>query len=163
MLSTDLTVGTLVEQNKRFLTIEERVSGAMVVTQPGGHIEAGETPEVAAARETLEESGCRVVVQELLGVYLWVHPRTYKQHLRIMFFAKLLERDLDYELDDGIAGVHWLSLEELKNRQASLRTPVVTRCVEDYLSGQRRPENMLRNLTPSRHNVSAMLANASIV
>ena len=161
MLTTDLTVGTLVEQNNRFLTIEERVSGAMVVTQPGGHIEAGETPEAAAARETLEESGCRVAVQELIGVYLWVHPDTRRQHLRIMFFATLLERHLNYELDNGVAAVHWLTLDEL--REASLRTPVVTRCVEDYLRGQRKPENVLRNLTPPRRNVRAMLETASIV
>ena len=163
MLSTDLTVGTLVEKDDRFLTIEERVSGAMVITQPGGHIEAGETPEAAAARETLEESGCRVDVAELVGVYLWVHPQTYRQHLRIMFFAKLLEQNPDHPLDDGVAAVHWFSLDELKSRQRSLRTPVVTRCVEDYLCGRRRPGNVLRNLTPPRHNVSAMLATASIV
>ena len=163
MLSTDLTVGTLVEKNSRYLIVEERVSGALVVTQPGGHIEAGETPEAAAIRETLEESGCRIAVQELVGVYLWVHPYTYRQHLRIMFFAKLIEQIPDYELDVGVVAAHWLSFEELKLREAALRTPVVMRCIEDYRSGQRRPDNVLQSLTPPHRNVSAMLATASIV
>ena len=154
MLSTDLTVGTLVEQDNRFLTIEERVSGAMVVTQPGGHIEAGETPEVAAARETLEESGCRVVVQELVGVYLWVHPDNYRQHLRIVFFAKLLEQQLELRPRRGYCR---RSLVIVRGAEKPARVPAHARrhALHRGLSvwAAAISENVLRNLTPPHHNV----------
>lgn len=35
---------------------------------PGGHIEAGETPEQAAVRETIEEAGVRVEPVRLIGI-----------------------------------------------------------------------------------------------
>ena len=68
MLSTDLTVSAVVAQNDRFLMIEHRSSGVVVVTQPGGHIETGEAPEQAVVREALEETGCEISVSGLLGV-----------------------------------------------------------------------------------------------
>ncbi len=38
---------------------------------PGGHCEPGEEPAVAAARETLEETGYQVRVAGTVGVYSW--------------------------------------------------------------------------------------------
>jgi len=40
-------------------------------TVPSGHIEMGETPEVAAHRETWEEVGGILKDLKLLGYYLW--------------------------------------------------------------------------------------------
>ena len=59
--------------------IEERSSGEVVVTQPGGHIDTGESPEQAVVREAMEETGCEISVSGLLGVYLWIHPQTRQQ------------------------------------------------------------------------------------
>ena len=60
MLPTDLTVAAVVPRGGRYLIVEERASGVVVVTQPGGHIEANESPEEAVVRETLEETCCHV-------------------------------------------------------------------------------------------------------
>lgn len=51
-----------------------RVDGEPPWAFPGGHIEPGETPAQAAARETLEETGCAIRVTSLLGQR--VHPTT---------------------------------------------------------------------------------------
>lgn len=163
MLPTDLTVSSVVEHDGRFLIIEERSSGVLVVNQPGGHIETGESPEEAAIRETREESGCDVDVRALLGVYLWVHPQTCRNFLRIVYIANLLREDHSCDLDEGIVGVHWFSMEDLKRRKRDLRTPVVLRSVEDYLAGKRKPGSFLSSLMPVQRNVERVLANAALV
>ena len=163
MLPTDLTVSSVVEHDGKFLIIEERSSGVVVVNQPGGHIEAGESPEQAAERETLEETGCITAVTELLGVYLWIHPQTRQNFLRIVFVADLLSHDKTRELDDGIYAVHWYTLEELERRRHELRTPMVLKSVEDYRAGTRQPHAMLSNLMPVQQNVDRVLASAHLV
>ena len=163
MLPTDLTVSSVVEQDGKFLIIEERSSGVIVVNQPGGHIEAGESPEQAAERETLEETGCITAVSELLGVYLWIHPQTRQNFLRIVFIADLLSHDPSRELDDGIYAVHWYTTDELERRRQDLRTPMVLKSIEDYLAGNRQPGTVLANLMPVQNNVDRVLASAHLV
>lgn len=106
MLPTDLAVSAVVEQDSKFLIVEDRSSGIVVVNQPAGHIETGEAPEEAVVREALEEAGCQIEVAELLGVYLWIQPQTRQQFLRIVYAAKLLVQDTTRQLDDGIYAVH---------------------------------------------------------
>ena len=163
MLPTDLTVLAVVERNGKFLIVEERVAGRRVLTQPGGHIEAGESPEDAVVREVLEESGCDVAVTGLLGVYLWIHPQTRQQFLKIAFDAQLLQQHDSYKLDDAICAVHWYSIAEVSHRARDLRTPVVMRCLEDYRSGRRQSPTLLADLQPLQQNVHAVIASASLV
>jgi len=163
VLPTDLTVSSVIEHEGRFLIIEERSSGLVVVNQPGGHIETGESPEQAAVRETLEETGCEMAVRELLGVYLWIHPQSRQNFLRIVFVGEFLGRDPGRPLDEGIHAVHWYALDDLQRRRRQLRTPVVLRSIEDYLAGRRPPDNLLAILSPVQHNVDQVLANAYLV
>ena len=153
----------MVERDGRFLVVEERASGAVVITQPGGHLESGETPEAAAERETLEESGCEVRARELLGVYLWIHPQTRQQFLRIMFVADLVREHRGFSLDGGVEAVHWYTPADLKRRARELRTPIVLRCIEDYRAGQRRSRDFLSGMLPLQQNVPTVLASASLV
>ncbi|HEY5655361.1 MAG TPA: NUDIX hydrolase, partial [Woeseiaceae bacterium] len=45
MITTDLTVAAIIEKDGRFLMVEEIVNGIIVINQPAGHIEPGESPE----------------------------------------------------------------------------------------------------------------------
>jgi len=153
----------LVERDGRYLIVRERVSNSLVLTQPGGHIEGGESPEEAAIRETMEESGCEVAIRELLGVYLWIHPQTRQQFLRIMFVGDLLREDPEPRLDDGVVAVRWYEHAELKRRARELRSPVVLRCIQDFEAGLRQPSDLLRSMLPLQRNVHAVLASASLV
>ena len=163
MLPTDLTVAAVVPANGRYLIVEERASGVLVVTQPGGHIEAEESPEEAVVRETLEETRCHVEVDSLLGVYLWIHPQTRQQFLRIVYLARFLSEDSSLPLEDSVHAVHWYSLDDLRRRRQSLRSPVVIRCIDDYLTGARQPQSLLAGLLPVEKNVDAVLASACLV
>src|SRR5690554_4402550 len=75
------TVATIVENNGRFLMIEEYAYGTTpVFNQPAGHIEEHETIVEASKRETLEESGWHVEPQGLVGFYIFKAPNnvTYR-------------------------------------------------------------------------------------
>lgn len=163
MLPTDLTVSTIVERDDHFLMIEERSSGLLVVNQPGGHINAGESPEQAAEREALEESGCIVSVTGLLGVYLWIHPQTRQNFLRIVYIADLVSQNPKRRLDNGIQAVHWYKLSDVRQRKRELRSPIVLRSIEDYIAGNRQSVSLLADMMPIQQNVDQVLANASLV
>lgn len=143
--------------------VEERSSGIVVVNQPGGHIETGESPEEAIIRETLEETRCEISVSGLLGVYLWIHPQSRQQFLRIVYIADLLSENHSRTLDNGIHAVHWYSIADVIHRKRDLRSPIVVRCIEDYNSGRRQPDSLLADMLPIQQNVAAIMANACLV
>jgi 8-oxo-dGTP pyrophosphatase MutT (NUDIX family) len=163
MYPTDLTVSAVIEDDGRFLMVEETAMGHRVINQPGGHIESGESPEQAAVRETREETGCTVICQDLVGVYLWIHPQTRQQFLRIIYNASFVEHDRTVRLDDVIHGTHWLTLADLESRRPMLRSPVVLRCVQDYIEGKRQSDNVLTDMLPLQQNVDRILAAADLV
>jgi ADP-ribose pyrophosphatase YjhB (NUDIX family) len=163
MYLTDLTVAAVVEHDNKFLFVEEHASGRRVLTQPGGHIEAGESPEQAVVREVLEESGCTVACEDTIGVYLWIHPQTRQQFLRLVFLARFVKWDDYAQLDEGILARHWLSLDDVRARRSELRTPAVLRSVEDYLAGRRETDGLLNGMLPLQQNVHRILASADLV
>lgn len=163
MYPTDLTVAAVVEHEGAYLLVEEHAMGQRVLTQPGGHIEADESPEQAMVREVLEETGCTVECETMIGVYLWIHPQTRQQFLRIVYAAKFISCDESLPLDDGILGRRWMTLEDLRDRRSVLRTPAVLRCVEDHQSGRRASDALLMGMLPLQQNVHRILATADLV
>jgi 8-oxo-dGTP pyrophosphatase MutT (NUDIX family) len=133
----DVTVAAVVESSGRFLLVEELIAGRLVLNQPAGHVERGETLFAAVVREVREETAWHFEPQWLLGLYQWRNPHTGRTFLRFAFGGVVLDHDPGQPLDDGIVATHWLSAGELGAQQSRLRTPLVMRCVEDYLAGQR--------------------------
>lgn len=162
MQSTDLTVAALVEHGGRFLIVEERASGRIVLTQPGGHIETGESPEEAARREVLEEAGCEVTIRDLIGAYHWQDDGG-RQFLRIVFVARLDQELLHPELDRSIRAVHWYSYAELAERSDMQRSPSVLRCIDDYLAGERQPRSLFAGCAQPERALDMALASASLL
>jgi hypothetical protein len=52
----------------------------------------------------------------------------------------------DLGLDDEIVATHWLTPDELEDRRHCLRSPLVMRCIDDYLSGVRYPLGLISDL-----------------
>jgi 8-oxo-dGTP pyrophosphatase MutT (NUDIX family) len=141
----DLTVAVVVPRDGRLLMVEERVRGALVLNQPAGHLEPGESLVRAAARETLEESGWEVGIRSLIGTYRWKAPDGV-EFLRFAFEAEPLRHHPDRRLDEGIVRALWMSPTELREATVRLRSPLVMAVVEDWLAGSRLPLSSLREL-----------------
>jgi ADP-ribose pyrophosphatase YjhB (NUDIX family) len=163
MYPTDLTVAAVVLYEGRYLIVEELAHRRAVLTQPGGHIESGESPEAAVVREVKEETGCTVLCEDLIGVYLWIQPQTRQQFLRLVYSADFVDCDEDAALDEGVIARRWLTLEELQKARSNLRTPVVLRCVHDFEAGIRQSDSVLTGMLPLNRNVAAVLAAADLV
>jgi 8-oxo-dGTP pyrophosphatase MutT (NUDIX family) len=58
-------------ENGQLAMIERHRQGQHYFTFPGGHVEAGETPERTAIREAEEELGLKVKVKKLLAEIWW--------------------------------------------------------------------------------------------
>lgn len=133
----DLTVAAIVARDDRFLIVEERINGQLVLNQPAGHVEEGESILAACIRETLEESAWCFTPRHLVGTYLWRTPRSGRTTLRFAFCGEVSDYDPKRRLDRGIVATHWLTRAQLANQSQRLRGPLVMRCIDDYLAGQR--------------------------
>ena len=135
----EITVAAVTEKDGRFLVVEERIDRRLVLNQPAGHVEPGETLLQAIVREVREETGWLFTAKELVGVYLWRRPDTGSMTKRFTFTGAVTDHRPDQPLDDGIITTHWLTQADLQSRELELRSPLVLRCIEDYLAGQRQP------------------------
>ena len=133
-----LTAAAVIERNGRFLMVEERVRGHLMLNQPAGHREAGESFVDAVVRETHEETGGHFVPQNLVGVYLWERDDG-SVILRCGFTGDFVGDSTDSPPDDEILRSLWLSRDDLLARSGALRGPLVLRAIDDYLAGRRLP------------------------
>jgi len=146
VLKSELTVAAIAERDGQFLIVEERASRRLVFNQPAGHVEDGESFDAAVVRETLEETGWTFHPQAVVGIYLWRHHGTRQAILRVAFCGNVSGHDPHRTLDDGIVRAHWMTREELVNHAARLRTPMVLRCIDDYLAGARFSLDLLHRM-----------------
>ena len=135
----EVTVAAVVLREGRFLVVEERIADKLVLNQPAGHLEAGETLLAAVVREAREETAWRFTPQALVGTYLWRSPQTGRGFLRFAFCGEVDDHRPAQPLDRGIVRATWMSSAELGAQPARLRSPLVMRCIHDFLAGQRMP------------------------
>lgn len=138
-----VTVAALLERDGHFLMVEERVAGKLVYNQPAGHLEDGEGLVAAVVRETLEETAWHFQPAALCGIYRWRHPQKQDTYLRVAIAGEGLYHEPERELDADIERVLWLTPDEIRARSNSLRSPMVLRCLDDYLAGSSAPLTLL--------------------
>lgn len=140
-----ITVAAIVEDQGRFLLVEELADGKAVLNQPAGHLEANENLIQAAIRETLEETGWEIEVTAVTGIYLYTAPSNGVTYQRVCFAARPLRHHPESPLDKGIIGPLWLGREELESQRQRWRSELVGQCLDDYLGGERFALSLIRN------------------
>ena len=141
-----VTVATIVTRDDAFLVVEEGTTNGLCLNQPAGHVESGETLVDAAVRETLEETGWRVTPTALVGIYKWRSPSSGDTFIRFAFVADAFAHDPLRPLDEGIVRAFWMPYAELAAARERHRSPLVLRCVDDFLAGQRHPLDLVTEL-----------------
>ena len=134
-----ITVASIIEENGRFLLVEEERNGRLVLNQPAGHLEHGESLIEATIRETREETGWHFTPESLLGMYQNESTALNLTYIRFAFRGTATPPAGTSQLDEGIVRAVWMTLEEIQAEHARLRNPLVLRCLHDWLNGQSYP------------------------
>src|SRR4051794_9331032 len=141
-----VTVAAIIERDGKFLLVEEETSDGIRFNQPAGHLDPNESLEQAVVRETMEEAAYEFSPNILVGMYMsrYVSSRTGLEVTYLRFaFGGTLGAKLDRPLDHGILRTVWMTYPELVASQEKHRSPLVLRCVDDYLAGKGAPLSLL--------------------
>jgi 8-oxo-dGTP diphosphatase len=94
----------IIVNDRRVLMVRRRISEGQLSWQfPAGEVEAGETSEQAAVRETLEEVGLTVTATKLLGER--IHPNTGRTMTYVA--CDVVEGTAHVADDDELDAVEW--------------------------------------------------------
>ena len=118
----------IITDGDRVLMVRRRVKEGELSWQfPAGGIEDDETPEEAAVRETLEETGLKVESVSLIGQR--VHPKTGRE---MSYTAcRVIDGEAHVADEDELDAVAWVTLAEIPEKVPyGLYEPV-----QEYLDG----------------------------
>ncbi len=138
-----VTVAAVIEQDEKFLLVEELIQGKKMLNQPAGHLEDAETLMDAVIRETREETAYRFIPSYITGIYQWKHPVTNETYLRFAFSGKVADHNANQALDQGIIAAKWMSLAQIMAHKKSHRSPQLELCITDYLAGEKWPLSLI--------------------
>lgn len=138
-----VTVAAIIEDGGRYLLVEEHTPEGLMLNNPAGHLDPGESPQQGVVRETREETTRDFVPEALVGIYLsrFVRPARGEDvtYLRLAFCGRAGPEQPGRSLDSGIVRTLWLSLDEVRASAARHRSPLVLQGIEDHAAGVRHP------------------------
>lgn len=150
----NVTVAAIVERDQKFLLVEENADNHIVFNQPAGHLEKDETLIEAITREVLEETAWEFIPRAIVGVYMYPNQHSDITYLRFCFSGTCDKHHPEQALDDGIIQAVWLSKEEIRENKHKMRSPMVTQCIDDFISGENYPLELLNQFLPEENTAS---------
>ena len=146
-----VTVAAIIEQNNRFLFVEEETPYGLQFNQPAGHFEQNEDLITAVKREVNEETAWQFDPEHIVSIQLWRKNPEAPTFIRICFSGNCHSYNPDQKLDTGIIATHWLTRDEIALQQHRLRSPLVLISVDDYLNGHRYPLSLIKSFLDLDH------------
>ena len=138
-----VTVAAIIARDGRFLLVEEETSEGLKLNNAAGHLDPGESPAEGCAREALEETAHAFTPTALVGIYLSRFRRSDTgediTYLRFAFCGELGALEEGRALDTGIVRTLWMTEAEVRASADRHRSPLLLRCLDDYLAGVRLP------------------------
>lgn len=134
---------------EKFLLVEEETRDGLKLNNPAGHLDPGESPVQGCARETLEETAFHFTPTGIVGVYMSRFERAQPDgvlditYLRFAFCGELGAHVEGQALDVGIVRTVWLTADEIRASSDRHRSPLLLKCMEDYLAGRRYPLDLI--------------------
>lgn len=138
-------MAAIIHKEGKFLLVEENDNGKNVINQPAGHLENNESFIDAVIRETLEETRWQFSPAYISGIYRWLHDNG-ETYLRMCFVGDVTKEHTELNLDKGIERTIWLTEQEAREHP-SLRSPLVIKSIEDFLSGNNYPLSLIQDIT----------------
>jgi ADP-ribose pyrophosphatase YjhB (NUDIX family) len=140
-----VTVAAVIENNNKFLLVEEETSNGLAFNQPAGHLEPGEDLITAVKREVNEETAWQFIPEFVIAIQLWRKTPEFPSFLRVCFSGQVHSYNANQNLDDGIIATHWLSRKEIFEKKSRLRSPLVLKSTDSYLDGQQYPLSIVKS------------------
>jgi 8-oxo-dGTP diphosphatase len=123
-MSVHLGAGTLIENGSGEILLvqegKEHVKGKWNLPSGGfakKDEDVEETIREAALRETLEETGLKVELKGLIGIYTRDAERSDKKNTLVIFEAEKVEGKLEPNMDEEILDAKYFSPEEIKSME----------------------------------------------
>lgn len=140
-----VTVAAIIERDGLFLLVEEHTPEGLRLNNPAGHLDPGESPQAGCVREALEETARHFEPTALVGIYMSRFQRPARAghaaeditYLRFAYCGSVGQEIAGRTPDTGIVRSLWMHPDDVRTSAAHHRSPLVLRCMEDYLRGQR--------------------------
>ncbi len=97
-----VTVAAIIEQNNKFLLVEEQTTNGLAFNQPAGHLEAGEDIITAVKREVCEETAWQFKPEYIIAIQLWRKKPDAPSFLRVCFSGQVHSFNAKQTLDNQI-------------------------------------------------------------
>lgn len=145
--ASKVTVATIVQKEDKLLMVRElSVDGTLVINQPAGHVEKGETLFQAAIRETKEETGIEIDLIGVIGIFALPITNNNATYYRILFEAKPISSVIQ-PMDPDIVSADWLPLDEIFEDCTKWRSPLVGKSINAWEKREFAPLSFIEDLT----------------
>ena len=126
--------GTIVEEQGKILLVLEEDEKYPGYDLPGGKLLWCENVKDCAIREFVEETGYKITLKNLLGVYQRANVVDESDYFRFIFVGKIKPKEFKKEIDEKVVKVKWVKVGEIIDQKIKLRSNEVYREILDCVN-----------------------------
>jgi len=140
--------GCIIKKADKYLLVQEAKKDRGQWNQPAGWMDLGENLVEGAKREAEEETGLKIKVIGLLGIYSIIKPDDneygIKHAVKFIFATEPLSEEIKVDQNE-ILQAKWFTLSEIKSMKKELRDIDIIAEVESYEQGKIFPIQLAEN------------------